>query len=277
MKELLSRYRLRNTLLAAGLAIVGAIFIFLYVTSYRNDVQHGASLVPVYVAARDIQAGTNGGDIAGGGYLKKATVLRRNVVTGAISNLDQISGLAAASLIVSGEQISVRQFHSAAQQGVLANISGNLRAMTLSGQPTQVLAGVAKQGNHVDVLANVKYALRPPGSSSLASGGDLNQTASRVILRNLVILRAADDPSSSGLANNNGSSVTLALTDTQAQKLLFAVQNGTWWLVLRPVANPADSPDSVETMQSMLGDGLGGRQTSQLTNGYGRGSIESGG
>jgi hypothetical protein len=43
------------------------------------------------------------------------------------------------------------------------------------------------------------------------------------------------------------------------------------------VAKPTDSPDSVETIQSLLGDGLGQAQIQQLTNGYGRGSIGSGG
>ncbi|HET8527965.1 MAG TPA: Flp pilus assembly protein CpaB [Gaiellaceae bacterium] len=277
MNRLLPRYRLRNTILAAALALVGAIFVLLYVTSYRNDVQSGANLVPVFVAARDIPAGTDGGSIVGGGYVQKATVLRRNVVSGAISSLDQLSGLAAADAIVSGEQITIRQFHSAAQQGVLAGIAGNLRAMTVSGQPNQVLAGIAKDGDHVDVLANMKYTLRPPTGSALAGGGDQNQTAARVILRNLVLLRAADSTASGGIGSSDGSSVTLALSDSQAQKLLFAQQNGTWWLVLRPVARPADSPDSVETMQSILGDGLGQRQLNDLTNGYGRGSIGSGG
>jgi pilus assembly protein CpaB len=277
MKGILSQYRLRNTLVAGGLAAIGAIFVFLYVVSYRNDVQRGAGLVTVFVAARDVPEGTDGGTVAGSGYLRKATVLRRNVVGGAISSPNQISTLAAAETILAGEQVTVRQFHSAAQQGVLASISGNLRAMTLPGQANQLLAGIAQAGDHVDVLANIKYTIRPPNGSSLTSGGDISEVASRVILRKLLVLRAASDSTSGGLGGGNTTSVTLALTDSQAQKLLFASQNGTWWLALRPVASPADSPDSPETIQSILGDGLGASQIQQLTNGYGRGSIGNGG
>lgn len=277
MKTILSQYRLRNTLIAGGLAAIGAIFVFLYVASYRNDVQSGAGLVTVFVASRDIPEGTDGASVAGSGYMRKATVLRRNVVVGAISSPNEISTLAAADTILSGEQITVRQFHSAAQQGVLASISGNLRAITLPGQANQLLAGTANDGDHVDVLANLKYSLRPPNGSALSSGGDLAQVASRVILRNLLVLHAASDSNAGGLGGSNTTSITLALTDSQAQKLLFASQNGTWWLVLRPVAKPTDSPDSVETIQSLLGDGLGQAQIQQLTNGYGRGSIGSGG
>ena len=48
----------------------------------------------------------------------------------------------------------------------------------------------------------------------------------------------------------------LALTDAQAQKLLFVVEEGEWTLQLRPVTDPADSPESIETVDSVLGDGL---------------------
>ena len=40
--------------------------------------------------------------------------------------------------------------------------------------------------------------------------------------------------------------------------------------MLRPVAKPDDSPESVETIESILGDGLGQRGKDQLTAGEGR-------
>src|SRR5262249_8665191 len=152
----LSRYRWRNTAIAGSLAVAGALLVLLYVASYRHNVQTGAKLVPVYVASRDIPEGTSGASVAGS-YLKKETVLRRNVVDGAISSPSQIATLAASGPILAGEQVTVRQFHPAAEQGVLANISGNLRAMTLSGDPNQLLAGVVADGDHVDVIANISY------------------------------------------------------------------------------------------------------------------------
>ncbi len=274
MRVTLSRYRFRNTVVAGGLALAGALLVFLYVVSYRNDVQSGAGLVQVFVAARDIPEGTDGATVAGGGYLRKESVLRRNVVRGAISSSRQISNLAASQTILADEQITVRQFHPAAEQGVLANISGNRRAMTIPGDDDKLLAGIVNDGDHVDVLANIEYVVRQPSTSA---GGDLRRVATRVILRDLLVLRAPSDNSGGGLGGSNTSSITLALSDSQAQKLLFAFKNGDWWLVLRPVAKPADSPESVETIESILGDGLGARGIDQLTSGYGSGSIGSAG
>ena len=159
MHGLLSRYRLRNTLVAAGLALVGVVLVLLYVTGYRNDVQRGTDLTQVFVAARDIPQGTAGTALAGGGYLKHESVLRRDVVTGAISSTDQIANLAAGSAIIAGEQVSVRQFRPVTEQGVLASISGNQRAMTIPGDANQLLSGIVKDGDHVDVVVNVGYAI----------------------------------------------------------------------------------------------------------------------
>jgi Flp pilus assembly protein CpaB len=277
MKGTLARYRLRNTLLAGALAAAGALLVLLYVISYRSDVQSGAELVEVFVAARDIPQGTDGGTVVGSGYLEKQSVLRRNVIGGAISAPNQITNLAASQTVLAGEQVTVRQFHPVAEQGVLASISGNRRAMTIPGDPEQLLAGIVEEGDHVDVLANVEYLVRPQVGGVDTGQGDLRRVAARVVLRDLVVLRAPGESSSGGAIDASGEAITLALSDTQAQKLLFAMNNGEWWLVLRPVSRPADSPDSVETIESMLVDGLGGKGVSQLTGGYGEGSIGSAG
>lgn len=272
MQQMLSNYRIRNSLFAGGLAIVGALLVFVYVSTYRKHVQTGANLVSVYVAKQDIQAGTDASTAIG--TLRKETVLRRNVVRGAIAKPNQIAGLVASQPILAGEQVTVRQFAPIAQQGVLANISGNLRAMQLPGDGNQLLAGTVKAGDHVDVIANIRYSLR----SSSSAGSNISLVATRVILRNLLVLEAPTSSGSQGIGGvqTGGTSITLAVTDAQAQKLLFAVKNGDWWLALRPISKPSDQPDSVETLQSILGDGLGPAQIGQLTDGLGKGSIGGG-
>jgi pilus assembly protein CpaB len=274
MKVTLSRYRFRNAFIAGALAVVGALLVFAYVTSYRHDVQKGQDQVQVYVASRDIPEGTNGSDVAGS-YLRKETVLRRNVVSGAISSPSQLNTYAASQTILADEQVTMRQFHPATETGVLASISGNHRAMTVRGDSDMLLAGIVKDGDHVDVLANIRYVVRQPKTDQ--TGGDLRRVAARVILRDPVVLKAPEDTSSSSISGQSNSVITLALTDAQAQKLLFAVKNGDWWLVLRPVAKPDDSPESVETIESVLGDGLGPSGIDQLTSGNGAGSIGSAG
>ena len=72
----MTKSRLRNLAFPLGLAVLAAILVGYYVVSYRNSVTHGAGLVKVLVASRDIPAGTEGSSIAAGGYLETQTVPR---------------------------------------------------------------------------------------------------------------------------------------------------------------------------------------------------------
>lgn len=273
MRLNLSRYRFRNAFVAGGLALAGALLVFLYVKSYRNDVQNGAKMYDVFVAARDIPEGTPGSTVAGS-YLKKESVLKRNVVEGAISQPSQLASLAAGQTILAEQQITVRQFHPANQQGPLASISGNQRAFRLTGEADRLLADVVKDGDHVDVIANIRYTVRLPSQSA---GSDLRLVGTRVIVRDLVVLEAPNKDSGSNISGGATATITLAGTDGEANKVVLANQNGDLWLVLRPVAKPEDSPESVETIDSLLTDGLGPRAIDQLKGGNGAGSISSAG
>jgi Flp pilus assembly protein CpaB len=242
-------YRVRNIGIAIALAIVAALLTTFYVTNYKRNVQQGEDMVPVYVAAQNIEIGTSGSELSGRKLLKVEHVPRRSVVPGAISEPEQIEKWVAVEGIYAGEQISTRRFRAAEEQGIRAQLKGNLRAIQLNGSEHQLLAGTTQEGDRVDVLANVDYS----------SNGGQERPVTRVVLRDLLILRA---PNTSRLQSKIGSdpqspfSVMLAVTDAQAQKLFFVTQNGKWTLQLRPVTDPADSPESIETVDSVLGDGL---------------------
>lgn len=267
----MTSYRLRNIGLAVALAVVAAVLVALYVTNYRKNVESGANLTTVYVAAQDIPAGTNGAQVAAGKYLAKESVPKHTIVPGAISAPQQVSNLVAGDQIYKGQQITLRAFRPAAQQGVFAQFSGNLRAMMLPGDANQLLYGTLKPDDHVDVVVNIHYKVIP---SITQSGNSTSRVASRVVLRNILVLQA---PQAVAGGTSTGSyAAMLALTDSQTQKLFFATKNGDWSLVLRPTNNPVDSPESVETIESMLGDGLKAPQLFQLTGGFGKESINAG-
>ncbi len=242
-------YRVRNIGIAIALAIVAALLTTFYVTNYKRNVQQGEDMVPVYVAAQNIEIGTSGSELSGQKLLKVEHVSRRSVVPGAISEPEQIEKAVAVEAIYAGEQISTRRFRAAEEQGIRAQLKGNLRAFQLPGSEHQLLAGTLTDGDRVDVVADVEFTSRQARGIA----------ASRVVLRDLLVLRAPDTnqlQSKIGSDPSSPFSVMLALTDAQAQKLLFVVEEGEWTLQLRPVTDPADSPESIETVDSVLGDGL---------------------
>jgi Flp pilus assembly protein CpaB len=260
-------YRLRNIVLAVVLATFAALLTSFYVSNYKRSVQSDEKNVTVFVAKRDIPAGTSGAEAAG--MLEPAEVAKRTVVPGAISSQDQVRDLVATDAIYAGEQVSARRFRPVSQGGIRAELKGNLRAVQIAGDANQVLAGTLKRGDHVDVLASIKYKVADIRRGAAGSTADRDRVAARVILRDLLVLSAPGSPGRGADLNLDRASVQLALTDSQAQKLFYAYRNGDWALQLRPVVDSADSPESVETIESVLGDGLRPKQFLQLYGGRG--------
>jgi Flp pilus assembly protein CpaB len=243
-----TKSRLRNLALPLGLATLAAVLIGIYVISYRNSVTHGAGLVKVLVATRDIPAGTDGSTIAGGGYLKSQTVPRRAIVPGSITTAAPLTAKVTADQIYKGQQVTLRQFVPIAQGGIFAKFSGAERIVIIPGDQNQMLAGTLSDGDRVDVVATAKYHL-----------GDLARATSRVVLRNLLVLKAPDGvPKAASVGTPPAVTATLVMTDRQAQTMAWAMKQSTWFFALRPTSKPANSGGSAETLFSILGRGLPG-------------------
>lgn len=241
----MTKSRLRNLALPLGLAALAAILVGIYITSFRNSVTHGAGLVKVLVAAKDIPAGTDGSSVAAGGYLKGQTVPRRAVVPGSVTSAAPLTSLVTDGAIYKGEQITLRQFKPATQGGIFAKFSGRERLVVVPGEPRQVLAGNVSVGDRVDVVANIRYHL-----------GGLARATSKVVLRNLLVLKAPTDTNAGTVGTVDSASIALAMTDKESQTMLWAMKNGTWFLALRPTARPLNSRPSMDTLYSILSRSL---------------------
>jgi Flp pilus assembly protein CpaB len=239
-------YRIRNIAIAVGLALVAALLTTFYVANYKRHVQQSESTVAVYVAKRDIPQGTSGADLIKSGWITTQQAVQRTIVPGAISNPDQVRNLVTRQDIYAGEQVTLRRFAGQAEQGVRSQLHGPLRALSIPGTPDALLSGTLHDGDHIDVIANLK------------TGDCVTCFAVRDIARDVLVLRAASaSPVGAGTSGGQGSSVLLAVHDSrEAQKIWFAVENSAGWsLALRPVANASDSPEDIEGILSLLKDG----------------------
>lgn len=253
-------YRLRNIGIAVALAVLAALLTIFYVTNYKRSVQSGEELVPVYVAARDISAGTAGSEVTDRNLLKSVEVARRNVVPGAVSKPDQIEQLVATDKVYEGEQVTLNRFKPLGEQGIQAQLKGRLRAIQVPGSEHQLLLGTLQSGDRVDFV----------GSLECDCAGRLRVT--RVVLRDLLVLRApggADVESKLTARPDEAYSALLAVSDAQSQKLFHVVQHGDWALELRPVTDAADSKAGAESDLSIITDGLNRRTRRELVTGRG--------
>jgi len=235
-------YRIRNIVIAVGLALLAMMLTLFYVTNYKRSVQKESSSVQVYVAAKDLTAGTAGADLVKQHAFKVESVQRKDVVPGAISSPDQVNNLVLSAPVFAGEQVTLRRFSDVAAQGIRSQLKGTMRAVQVAGDPNQILAGTIEPGDHVDLVANLRL-----NTNSTAS-------ATRIVLRDLTVL-TAPDANSKVSTTGSSASVILAVTDTQVQRLFYVMRNADWTLELRPVVNAVDSRERVDTLDSVLREG----------------------
>jgi Flp pilus assembly protein CpaB len=265
-------YRLRNIGLAIALAAVAVLLVFYYVAQERGRLQEDQELVSVWVATKDIPAGTAGAELQSGGYVEEKEVERAALSSSALLDPEDVTGKVVVNQIYKGEQVNVLRFRSESQRGVRAQISGNLRAIEVPGGRQQLLAGTLQAGDHIDIVATIKYKFVNFGDVPEGTSNE-ELTATRVVLRDILVLRP---PQSTTVARgiseggpNQSLSALLAVTDAQSQKLHFVTRpdGPEWTFALRPPADSADSPESVETVATVLLDGLKGQQIAVLVPG----------
>jgi pilus assembly protein CpaB len=248
-------YRVKNITIAVVLALVAALLTMFYTTNFQRNVRQDETNVPVFVAVRDIPAGTSGVEVERKGLLKKSEVVRRNVVPGAISTPKQVADLVVTQPIYAGEQVSTRRFATPSQRGIRSQLVGVQRAIAIPGDQNQLLAGTLRPGDKVDVVATFKVKILDTGQENMFT---------RIVLRDLEVLRApvGGGGDTSKISQQNGDfAVMLKVTDTQVQKLHWVFTAAEkWHLELRPATEAADSPENVESVYSVLREGVSPKQ-----------------
>jgi Flp pilus assembly protein CpaB len=246
-------YRVRNIVIAVGLALVAAMLTTFYVSNYKRSVQQGESQATVYVAARDVPAGVSGTELAKGHTLRAVQVTKRNIVPGAIANPEEVSKLALAQPLYKGEQVTLRRFADVQALGIRAQLKGTLRGVQVPGTANQVLAGTLKAGDHVDLVSQIK-----------------NTDLTRIVLRDIPVLAAPAQPSGGNVASSGEWSVLLAVSDTHIQALWHEVDGHSnddvnWSLALRPVADAVDSGERLESSRSIAVSGISNAELRRIS------------
>ena len=234
-------YRIRNIVIAAVLAATAGLLTIIYVTSSNSDEKTSKESVRVYVPSKDYAIGTAGKKIADS--MTTQVVTRDQLVSDAVTSPAQIKGLYLVQPVVKGEQLTLKRFAQAKEQGVRALLVGKQRAVQVSGDTNQVLSGTLTPGDRVDVVANIK---NPQNNSDVRAV---------VVLRDLRVLQTEGGDAGSSIDQPEGSgdhAVLLAMTDEQAQRMMYTTKNGDWTLQLRPVKKPADSSRSVTTFGTVV-------------------------
>jgi pilus assembly protein CpaB len=217
--------RLALLIAAVLVAAIGTGLVFAYVKKADDRAIADQQPVTVLVAKVSIAPGTRVVDAANAGSFEQKEFPKAAIVPGALSSTDPVRDQVVVSTIFPGQQLLSGMFGAtAAATGSIAIPPGQIAASFSFGDPQRV-AGFVQPGSNVVVFL----------TSSLQN----DRATTRVLLPKVTVIAVGPttitppaDPAQANPEQLPRAMLTLALTQSQAEKLIFAQGNGTMYLGL---------------------------------------------
>ena len=207
-------------LVAAVIAALGTMLVFLYVKGADNraDARYGA--VQVLRAVKQIAPGETVAAAQAAGKIETSTVSTKDLLPNALTGLEPIDGKVATAAIYPGEQIVSSKFGATGASTGLTIPKGKLAISVNLTDPARV-AGFVNPGDKVAIFAN---------------GTDAKGPFSRMLLPNVQVIGVGTTTVvSTTKTGADGAQttdelpktlLTLAVSQQEAERVLYAAQNG---------------------------------------------------
>jgi Flp pilus assembly protein CpaB len=232
MSSKLFTTRQGTVLLGVIAAVIAAIALIVYLQHYRSSVNGSSEPIRVLVAKSYIQKGTPGNVIGKTGLYEFTKLPKNQVDTGAFVSPSTLTGKVATADIYPGNQLTASDF-SAGTSSITQQLARDERAVVIHLDSPNQAGGQLAAGDNVDVWV----AFNGQGSNGVA------RPIVHELYQNMTVLDVA----------KSGGNVTLQATSRQAGALIFATENATIWLVLRPTVGSTDSKPPTIGVSSLLG------------------------
>jgi pilus assembly protein CpaB len=220
---------------AIALAVLGTVALVTYVQSAEDRALAGERVVGVYVATQAIDAGTPAEQLTG--KVKLERIPAKVKASGAVTKLGQLDGSVATVDLVVGEQILRSRFAEPGTGGVQRSVGGTKIPTgwfesTVLLEPEQALGGTVKAGQRVSVVASVSGGITPNGP------------ASAVVVRNGLVTNVQIDGERGDEVDRKELTdaptgkflVTIAVPQTELERVVYAADQGQIWLATEPDA-----------------------------------------
>jgi Flp pilus assembly protein CpaB len=211
-------------------AVIAAIALIVYLNSYRNSVNKPP--VDVLVAQKLIPKDTPGDVIRNSpGYYKITSIANAQVESGAIVNPESLSGKISTTEISPGQQLTESDFGTS-NNSLTSQLGRTDRAVVVDLESPNQVGGQITAGSAVDVWV----AFNGSGSNGIS------RPVAKLLFQDMKVLAVA----------SSGGNVTLEANSSQAGTLIFATENATIYLTLRPAVGTVNSSPPLITVNSLL-------------------------
>ncbi len=232
--------RVIAAIVAALLAVVGAVLIASYVIGADQRALAQYEPTPVLVVTADIPAG---GALAVGENAELQELPAAAVVPGALSEPDPVSDLVAATDLIPGEQVLPQRFVSLEDlSGDVVLVPDELVQVTVLLAPERVLGGELAAGDTVGVVLSVAPQVGPYSSETI-----LHRTLVSRVQAN-ADTPAQDDEGDGATPAPGSQFITLALSAADAERVVWGAEHGTLWLTLEREDSDITGTDDVVTL-----------------------------
>jgi pilus assembly protein CpaB len=234
------------TIVAVVLALIGGVAVLLYAAGADARATANREPVQVLVAAKRIPAGTTGKEIVDGGFVERVVMPAASVPADAVGSIDAgLEGLVVTSDLQKRQLVLRGSFGEAAvRTGGLVVPDGKV-AVTVEIGDAERVAGHVEAGAEVAVFDTFTVADGPgrtPSGDGLSTDHKYTQ-ATRLLLPRVEVLaigervetddaKAKDDSSSEQKTKSQKVLVTVAVSQTEAEKLVLAATTGSLYFAL---------------------------------------------
>lgn len=230
-------------IIAVLLGLAAAFLAVRYIQDARTTLEAEDQPVQVLVAQQDLPAGISAEELVAEEYVALVEVPRRYVADGAVSSVAVIEGQLLTVPLTKGEQVTASRFSLPTEAGLSFAVPEDYVAIAIPNTAARGVAGLVRPGDSVVVFATFE-----------PEAGQLETAVTQLILRKARVLAVGssttlvpeptedEEQSSTGTLSNPTqgagadpevpSTVTLSLSPADAEKLVFAQEEGMIWLGL---------------------------------------------
>ena len=236
-------------IVALVIAALGATMIFLYVQGIDQRAEAGQRPVEVLAASAKIEAGETIEAAQGAGKLELVSVPREDLLPGALTSTESLAGKVALTAIFPKEQIIPEKFGASGTEQTITIPDGAMAVSVQLTDPARV-AGFITPGSKVAIFYSADGgapadAGAPAGTET--AGGDAAAASdtgapalvggfTRLLLPDVQVIgvgttsvlstTTTDETGAATTEQLPKTLLTLALTQDQAEKVIFATRNG---------------------------------------------------
>lgn len=257
------RSKVAILIVALVLGGLAAVLAANYLGDARSTIEAESEPIEVLIASEDIPRGLSAEELLAEDLITLQEVPRRFVAAGAISSEKALEGRVLADPLSAGEQVTEGRFELPSTAGLAYSIPGEFVGLSIPVDEVQGVSGLVKPGDHVTL-----YVTFDENQNDGTPAITRMLVADTKVLAVGAALRAEpastnDEGSSDGgaLATSrdenteedlNARTMTLAVNAADAERIVFAEEQGNVWCALLPATVTEVPKTAGRTMQTIF-------------------------